>query len=111
MMFHRVPYAAIERAAKVRPDGWLDVVLTIGTREGDIVQFTDEEYHFLTDRCGPLTGSRGLGDAVARVAKPIARAVDAMAGTRLAGCRGCGRRQDDWNKAFPSKPALTADAL
>jgi hypothetical protein len=32
---------------------------------------------------------RGLGDKLASVAQPIARAVDKVAGTKIAGCEGC----------------------
>lgn len=39
----------------------------------------------------------GLGDAVALVAQPIARAVDAVAGTDLKNCVRCNQRQRDWN--------------
>ncbi len=44
---------------------------------------------------------RGLGDVVAAVAQPIARGIDAVAGTDLANCAGCGQRKKDWNKAVP----------
>jgi hypothetical protein len=40
-----------------------------------------------------------LGDAVAAVAQPAAKAIDAVAGTNLAGCGGCQQRQADWNAA------------
>jgi hypothetical protein len=36
----------------------------------------------------------GLGDVVAAVAKPVARAIDKVAGTDLKNCEGCkGRRE------------------
>ena len=45
---------------------------------------------------------RGAGDAVALVAKPVARALDSVFGTRLVeNCGGCGSRQDWLNKAIP----------
>jgi len=46
----------------------------------------------------------GLGDAVALVAQPIARTIDAVAGTNIAQCGGCtgaGGRKDRWNQAVP----------
>lgn len=52
-------------------------------------------------------GLRGAGDAVALVAKPIARAVDAIAGTDLTNCPPCvgpGGRQERLNDAFPFEP-------
>jgi hypothetical protein len=44
---------------------------------------------------------RGLGDAVAVVAQPIARAIDAVAGTNIQGCGGCKKRQEFLNAAVP----------
>ena len=47
---------------------------------------------------------RGLGDAVHAVANPIARAIDAVAGTDIQHCKGCvgdGGRRDRLNKAVP----------
>lgn len=44
---------------------------------------------------------RGMGDVVAYVAKPVARAIDAVAGTDLKNCLACTQRQEDWNKAIP----------
>lgn len=48
----------------------------------------------------PLTG---LGDLVARVAQPIARAIDAATGhrTQVASCGGCKARQAGLNKIIP----------
>jgi hypothetical protein len=45
----------------------------------------------------------GLGDAVAAVAQPIAKAIDAVAGTNVAGCGGCAKRQAALNAAVPFK--------
>ena len=44
---------------------------------------------------------RGLGDLVAVVAEPVARVIDAVAGTHILGCAGCGKRRDNWNRKFP----------
>lgn len=41
---------------------------------------------------------KGLGDAVALVAQPIARAIDSVAGTKVAQCGGCKKRQAMLNK-------------
>ena len=43
----------------------------------------------------------GLGTAVAMVAQPIAKAVDAVANTTLAQCGGCAGRKAGWNKKVP----------
>jgi hypothetical protein len=44
---------------------------------------------------------RGLGDLVAKVAQPIAGAIDAVFGTSIKGCGGCAERQETLNKAIP----------
>jgi hypothetical protein len=43
----------------------------------------------------------GLGDVVAAGAKPIAAAIDMIAGTDLTDCAGCGERHINWNSAVP----------
>lgn len=40
----------------------------------------------------------GLGDAVALVAQPIARAIDRVAGTNIQNCGGCKQRQEMLNR-------------
>ena len=49
----------------------------------------------------PRAKTIGLGDAVAVVAQPIARAADAVLGTHVAECGGCARRRDGLNSAVP----------
>lgn len=44
---------------------------------------------------------RGLGDVVERLAKPLARAIDRIAHTRISTCTGCAKRRDSLNKLFP----------
>ena len=45
----------------------------------------------------------GLGDVVAAVAQPVARTIDAVAGTNIAGCGGCAKRQALLNGVVPFK--------
>jgi hypothetical protein len=42
---------------------------------------------------------KGAGDVAALAFKPIAKAIDAVAGTDLANCQGCAERQAKWNEA------------
>jgi hypothetical protein len=49
-----------------------------------------------------LSRGMGLGDLVAKVAQPIARAIDAVAGTDLANCTGCAQRKAALNKIVPN---------
>lgn len=48
----------------------------------------------------------GLGDVVAAVAQPVAKLIDSVAGTKLAGCQPCAKRQVKLNTVMPdiSKP-------
>ena len=43
----------------------------------------------------------GLGDVVERVAQPIAKLIDGVAGTNVQGCRACKKRKEYLNKKFP----------
>lgn len=56
-------------------------------------------------QCKPTTRARGLGDLVAAVAQPIAKAIDAMAGTDIKNCGGCAKRRDVLNRLLPLPPA------
>lgn len=42
----------------------------------------------------------GLGDKVEKVAKPIAKAIDYIAGTNIQNCGGCKKRKEALNKLF-----------
>lgn len=43
----------------------------------------------------------GLGDRVERIAQPIARAIDKVAGTNIQGCGACQKRKEYLNEKFP----------
>lgn len=45
----------------------------------------------------------GLGDVVEKVAQPIAKVIDAVAGTNIKKCGGCNKRKKYLNKKFPLK--------
>ena len=54
--------------------------------------------------CDAYDGSpRGAGDVVSAIAQPIARAIDSVIGTNVAGCGGCKERRRKLNKAMPIK--------
>ena len=46
---------------------------------------------------------RGLGDLVAVIAQPVARALDRLLKTKLKDCGGCKERQDELNEKVPFK--------
>ena len=47
-----------------------------------------------------------VGDAIATVAQPIARGIDAVAGTRLSGCGGCRKMRDNLNAGMSLSDAI-----
>lgn len=44
---------------------------------------------------------QGAGDVVALVAQPIAKAIDAVARTKISSCPSCSSRRTSLNRAFP----------
>ena len=50
----------------------------------------------------PQPKPTGLGDRVERIAQPIARAIDRVAGTNIQGCGACQKRKEYLNEKFPS---------
>lgn len=51
---------------------------------------------------------RGLGDLIEAVAKPIARAIDAIAGTDIEHCEGCESRRQAANRLVPFNSPVPA---
>ncbi len=47
-----------------------------------------------------------LGDAIAVVAQPIARGIDAVAGTKVAGCSGCKKMRNNLNEGMSLQDAI-----
>lgn len=67
------------------------------------VEIDQEDFENLQVKHGFwIKPNRGLGDAVAAVAQPIAKAIDAVAGTNVQGCGACKKRQEALNKLIPS---------
>jgi hypothetical protein len=48
----------------------------------------------------------GLGTKIERVAKPIARVIDKVAWTKIAGCKGCRKMKDRLNEGMSFHEAL-----
>ncbi len=47
-----------------------------------------------------------LGDAIAVIAQPIARGIDAVTGTEIAGCSGCKKMRDNLNSGMSIRDAI-----
>jgi hypothetical protein len=65
------------------------------------VRFKPVRFQKLEPSKPPPLPLRGAGDLVALVAKPIARTLDRVAGTRLQDCDGCEARQAWLNERYP----------
>ena len=48
------------------------------------------------------------GDAIAAIAQPIARTIDALAGTNVSGCSGCKQMQTNLNSGMSLADAVIA---
>lgn len=85
--------------------GLRDMVMKF--HQANQLPYSEEE--FVENVCKNTKGSpcsdqmRGAGDLVAMIANPIARAIDAVAGTNVAGCGGCRQRQEKLNEKLPFK--------
>ncbi len=66
---------------------------------GRPVEISEAEFHAKQPNSPK---SFGLGDAVAALANPIAKAIDAVVGTKIVGCGGCAQRQAALNKMLPN---------
>jgi len=108
----KIALEKLRERAKDRPAGYLEEVLSAGNIKGEFLVVTAEKYRELRGKysrpatpepapTSPPAGAAhiaGLGDAVAAVARPIARAIDRVAGTKLSNCKGCERRKDKLNR-------------
>lgn len=67
---------------------------------GNCVEIDDESAAKIFNDCRKING---FGDMVAFVAKPIAKVIDRLAGTKLETCGACGKRQQKLNELLPMK--------
>lgn len=112
----KISLANLQARADERPSGYLEDCLAAGELRADgFVYLKASAYHALRAKYSPISPLNpippipvpspprltGLGDAIARIAKPIARALDRVAGTNLENCKPCAKRQAKLNQAFP----------
>lgn len=66
------------------------------------LQFTNDEFDDNVCRNTPnivcTESSRGAGDIIHQVLQPLVAGADGIFKTNLAGCHGCYKRQNDYNK-------------
>ena len=81
------------------PNLWHDL-LSVGQLVNGQIVVPDASGKAILDNCNRI---HGLGDVVAIVAQPVARALDAVLGTNLQNCGGCAKRQATLNAVVPFK--------
>ena len=103
----KITRAQLEAQRPQLPVGFVDEFISKATPCHEVwLVMPAEDYAVLRKKYwpNPPQKMRGVGDLVARVLKPVVRAVDAVAGTDLEHCKGCGGRQEKMNTAMPFKP-------
>lgn len=92
----RILISAIKETAKERPEGYYGDYVSRGTIQGDYLYISIEAAKEVAKMYHP----GGLGTYAEKVFKPIAKVIDAVAGTDLEHCEECDERKKDWNKAW-----------
>jgi len=100
----KIRITEIHKTAAERPEGYAEHVISEGEIVGDYLEISSESLAKLRAIYRPAKPAlKGLGDVVAAVAQPIAKVIDAVAGTNVAGCGGCAKRQAALNAVVPFK--------
>lgn len=106
----RVSRARVAEAANFRPAGYEAAVVAAGTEANGLISLTPEAYADLARRFPPIPAPRGLGDVVASVATPIARALGLGCldpkTKQLRPESGCAQRKAAMNQRFPLPKAF-----
>lgn len=79
-----------------------DVASRGGIIKNGWYEMDDESHKTMMREFSIKARNFGLGDAVALVAQPIAKAIDSVAGTNIQGCSGCQQRKEALNKLVPN---------
>jgi len=93
----------IDDCRLTRPAGYADALIDAGDVQGDWLLIENNALEAIVAQFTPerLQGVQGLGDLVHKIANPIAKAIDAVAGTNIQGCGGCAKRREQLNKIAP----------
>lgn len=98
-MILRFQVSELANCAKARGPGFAEAVMSVARIDGEYLEIDSGLWHALTRKHGPgKAARRGLGDLVESAAKPIARAIDRVAGTDLEHCPGCAKRREWLNR-------------
>jgi hypothetical protein len=108
----------IEKMSKFRPIGYKEEVLNSGEVIDDMLWIEWGDYKKLLEKYSPNARStvnkskpcsscgqspKGLGSAIEKIAKPIAKMIDKVVGTDIQNCGGCKKRKEKLDQLFPFK--------
>ena len=77
--------------------------MTAGTVDNGFLSIDHDKLEEIVRRFTPerVKPVKGLGDLIYKVANPIAKAIDSVAGTNVQGCGGCAKRREKLNQLMP----------
>jgi hypothetical protein len=106
-----IPITMIDKMAPLRPAGYKEEILQAGEVKDGAVWVDWQTYLRLLQKYSPNSKApspklqhppmKGMGDAVEKLAQPIAKVIDKVLGTNVQGCGGCAKRKQWLNKAIP----------
>jgi hypothetical protein len=99
----KVSLQHIDKCKATRPDGYSEALLAAGTVNGNTLSIDHDKLEEIVRKFTPerVKTVKGLGDLIHKVANPIAKAIDSVAGTNVQGCGGCAKRRESLNKLMP----------
>jgi hypothetical protein len=102
----KILLSELKTVASNRAEGYYDACIAAGKVTGEFLYLSVKDFADLRAKYPPIKPEarpccKGLGDAVAIVAQPIARMIDKVAGTDIQHCGGCQRRRNKLNEMFP----------
>jgi len=100
----RIRISSIKERARFKGAEYLQDVMSRGVVIGAYLEMQEDDYKWLVQKYAKAgTQIRGVGDIVHKIAQPIAKVIDRIAGTNVAGCGGCAQRREKLNEVFPIK--------
>jgi len=99
----KVSLQHIDKCKATRPSGYVDALMGAGTVDNGFLSIDHDKLEEIVRRFTPerVKPVKGLGDLIYKVANPIAKAIDSVAGTNVQGCGGCAKRREKLNQLMP----------
>ena len=93
----------IEDCRATRPEGYADALIAAGSIQDGFLMIEQESLDAIVRQYTPnrIAKVQGVGDLIHKVANPVAKVIDFVAGTNVQGCGGCAKRRENLNKMMP----------